>query len=63
VWINCLAKAVKGEKMFAVKRSVLEELFKDPKWTEQLEKAKNFGEVERVLRLFVEAKKLRIKEM
>ena len=49
--------------MIAIKRSVLEELFKDPKWTEQLEKAKNFGEVERVLRLFVEAKKLRIKEM
>jgi len=49
--------------VIAIKRSVLEELSKDPKWTEQLEKAKNFGEVERVLRLFVEAKKLIIKEM
>ena len=49
--------------MIAIKRSVLEELFKDPKWTEQLEKAKNFGEVERVLRLFVEAKKLKVKEI
>jgi len=43
VWINCLAKAVKGEKMFAVKRAVLEELFKDAEWVKRLEDAKNFG--------------------
>ena len=49
--------------MFAVKRSVLEELLKDPKWIERLEKAKNFGEVERVLRSFAEAKKLKVKEI
>ena len=49
--------------MFAVKRQVLEELLKDPKWTERLEKAKNFREVERVLRRFAEAKGLEVKEM
>ena len=49
--------------MFAVKRSVLEELFKDAEWTERLEKAKNFREVERVLRRFAEAKGLKVKEM
>jgi len=49
--------------MFAIKRSVLEELLRDSEWLEKLEKAKSFGEVERVLRRFAKAKKLRIKEM
>ena len=49
--------------MFAVNRAVLEELFKDPKWTERLEKAKSFAEVERVLRRFAELKKLKVKEI
>jgi len=34
--------------MFAVKRAVLEELLRDSEWLEKLEKAKSFGEVERV---------------
>jgi len=49
--------------MFAVKRAVLEELCKDPKWTERLEKAKSFREVEMVLRRFAEAKGLKVKEI
>ena len=49
--------------MFAVKRQVLEELLKDPKWTERLEKAKSFREVENVLRKFAELKKLKVKEI
>ena len=49
--------------MFAVKRAVLEELLKDAEWVKLLEKAKNFAEVERVLRLFAEAKKLKVKEI
>ena len=49
--------------MIAIKRSVLEELFKDPKWIERLEKAKNFAEVENVLRKFAELKKLKVKEV
>jgi len=50
-------------EMFAVKRSVLEELFKDAEWVKRLEDAKNFGEVERVLRSFAEAKGLKVKEV
>ena len=49
--------------MFAVKRAVLEELFKDAEWVKRLEDAKSFREVEKVLRLFVEAKKLKVKEI
>ena len=49
--------------MFGVSRVLIEELLKDAKWTEQLQKAKNFAEVERVLRLFAEAKKLKVKEI
>ena len=49
--------------MIAVKRVLVEELLKDSEWFDKLEKAKSFGEVEKVLRLFAEAKKLRIKEM
>jgi len=49
--------------MFAVKRAVLEELCKDPKWTERLEKAKSFREVEMVLRRFAEAKGLKVEEI
>ena len=49
--------------MFAVKRAVLEELLKDSEWLDKLEKAKSFGEVEKVLRLFAEAKKLKVKEI
>ena len=49
--------------MFAVRREVLEELLKDAEWTERLEKAKNFREVERVLRRFARAKRLKVKEV
>ena len=49
--------------MFRVNCALIEELLKDAKWTEQLEKAKSFGEVEKVLRLFAEAKKLKVKEI
>ena len=49
--------------MFVVKRVVLEELFKDAEWVKRLEDAKNFAEVENVLRLFAEAKKLKVKEI
>ena len=49
--------------MFAVKRQLIQELLKDAEWTERLEKAKNFREVERVLRSFARAKRLRIKEI
>ena len=50
-------------EMFAVKRSVLEELFKDAEWVKRLEDAKSFREVEKVLRRFAEAKKLKVKEV
>ena len=46
--------------MFAVNRAVLEELLKDSEWLDKLEKAKSFGEVEKVLRLFAETKKLKV---
>ena len=49
--------------MFVVKRVVLEELFKDAEWVKRLEDAKNFAEVERVLRKFAELKKLKVKEI
>ena len=49
--------------MFRVNCALIEELLKDAKWTEQLQKAKNFAEVERVLRRFVRAKKLKVKEI
>ena len=41
----------------------IEELLQNPEWVKRLEEAKNFREVEMVLRRFAEAKKLRIKEM
>ena len=49
--------------MFAVKRAVLEALLNDSEWLAKLEKAKSWGEVEKVLRLFAEAKKLKVKEI
>ena len=49
--------------MFAVKRAVLEALLNDSEWLAKLEKAKSFGEVEKVLRKFAEAKKLKVKEV
>ena len=49
--------------MFAVKRQLIQELLKDAEWTERLEKAKSFREVERVLRKFAEAKGLKVEEM
>ena len=49
--------------MFAVKRVVLEELFKDAEWVKRLEDAKSFREVERVLRRFAEAKGLKVEEI
>ena len=49
--------------MFAVKRAVLEALLNDSEWLAKLEKAKSFGEVEKVLRKFAEAKKLKVKEI
>ena len=49
--------------MFAVKRELVEQLLKDSEWVEKLMKAKSFGEVERVLRRFAEAKKLKVKEI
>ena len=51
------------KNMFAVKRALVEELLKDSEWLDKLEKAKSFGEVEKVLRLFAEAKKLKVKEI
>jgi len=49
--------------MFAVKRELVEQLLKDSEWLAKLEKAKSWGEVERVLRSFAEAKKLKVKEI
>ena len=49
--------------MFAVNRELVEQLLKDSEWLDRLEKAKSFGKVEKVLRLFVEAKKLKVKEI
>ena len=58
-----MAKAVKGEKMFAVKRALIEELLQNPEWVKRLEEAKSFREVERVLRRFARAKRLKVKEV
>ena len=49
--------------MFAVKRAVLEELFKDAEWVKRLEDAKSFREVEKVLRKFAKAKGLHVKKV
>ena len=49
--------------MFRVNCALIEELLKDAKWTEQLEKAKSFGEVEKVLRRFAKAKNFKIQEV
>ena len=61
--INEHFRREKGGKMFAVKRAVLEALLNDSEWLAKLEKAKSFGEVEKVLRKFAEAKKLKVKEI
>jgi len=53
----------KVKKMIAVKRVLVEELLKDSEWLDRLGKAKSFGEVEKVLRLFVEAKRSKVKEI
>ena len=49
--------------MFAVNRELVEQLLRDSEWLEKLGKAKSFGEVERVLRKFARAKKLKVKEI
>ena len=51
------------KNMFAVKRELVEQLLKDSEWLAKLEKAKSWGEVEKVLRKFAEAKKLKVKEI
>ena len=61
--INEHFRREKGGKMFAVKRAVLEALLNDSEWLAKLEKAKSWGEVERVLRSFAEAKKMKVKEV
>ena len=53
---------MKGESMFAVNRELVEELLKDSEWLDRLGKAKSFGEVEKVLRRFAKAKKIKIQE-
>lgn len=47
--------------MIAIKRKVIEELLKDPKWSKRLEEAKTMEEVLEVFRMFAEEKKLKVK--
>jgi hypothetical protein len=47
--------------MFAVRREVLEELLKDPKWSRRLEKAETLREAIQILVKFAAEKGYRIK--
>jgi hypothetical protein len=47
--------------MFAVRREVLEELLRDPKWSRRLEKAETLREVAQILIKFAEENGYRIK--
>lgn len=45
-----------ASKLIAIRTTVLKEMLESPEWTQKLEKARNFEEVEKVLEGFCKAK-------